>query len=65
VPPEDGVALKEAVCKLADDGAARVALGRRARAYAQANFDSRAVLAKFFEPIEAPVAGVANNDLVA
>jgi colanic acid biosynthesis glycosyl transferase WcaI len=65
VPPEDSVALAAAVCQLADDAAMRLELGKRARAYAQANFERAAVLKRFFEPLDSDTALVANDDLAA
>jgi colanic acid biosynthesis glycosyl transferase WcaI len=52
VPPQDTAALAAAICRLADDVATRLELGRRARAYAEANFERDAILGKMFGPIE-------------
>jgi colanic acid biosynthesis glycosyl transferase WcaI len=59
VPPEDPETLVDSICRLADDHALRMDLGRRARGYAEANFDLEAVLGSMFSPIEshAPLAG--------
>lgn len=55
VEPEDAPALANAICKLVDDPAVRVELGRRARAYAEANFERDAILGRIF--------GSANDDV--
>ena len=52
VPPQDSAALALAVTRLADDAATRQEFGRRARGYAEANFERDAVLGKMFGPIE-------------
>jgi colanic acid biosynthesis glycosyl transferase WcaI len=52
VPPEDIPRLAEAVCKLANEPAARQELGRRGRAYAEKTFERDAVLGSMFSPIE-------------
>jgi len=64
VPPEDASSLAGAISKLTDEPAVRLELGRRARAYAEANFERDAVLGRFFGPIEDNASPVA-NDLVA
>jgi colanic acid biosynthesis glycosyl transferase WcaI len=59
VPPQDEAALAAAVCRLADDSATRLDLGRRARLYAEANFERDAILERVFrqiKPAEAPQA---------
>lgn len=48
VPPQDSEALAAAICRLADDSAARQELGRRARAYAEAHFEREAILGRIF-----------------
>jgi colanic acid biosynthesis glycosyl transferase WcaI len=48
VPPEDAPALSVAICRLADDPALRATLGRRARQWAEANFERDNVLGKIF-----------------
>jgi colanic acid biosynthesis glycosyl transferase WcaI len=64
VPPQDSAALAAAICRLADDVATRLDLGRRARAYAEGNFERDAVLGKIFAPVDGDEAGVA-GDVVA
>jgi colanic acid biosynthesis glycosyl transferase WcaI len=57
VPPRDEQALAAAICRLADDSEERLDLGRRARAYAEANFERDAILERIFgqiKPDEAP-----------
>jgi colanic acid biosynthesis glycosyl transferase WcaI len=57
VPPQDEKALAAAVTRLADDCAARLEFGRRARSYAEANFERDAILKRIFgqiKPDEAP-----------
>jgi colanic acid biosynthesis glycosyl transferase WcaI len=59
VPPQDEAALAAAVCRLVDDSATRLEFGRRARAYAEANFERDAILERIFGQIkraEAPQA---------
>jgi colanic acid biosynthesis glycosyl transferase WcaI len=52
VAPQDGAALASAVCKLADDPSMRLDLGRRAREFAEANFDRDTVLEAAFGEFE-------------
>ena len=47
VPPDDPNAFADALCRLADDQSARLAMGRRARALAEVQF-GREALAKLF-----------------
>jgi len=61
VPPQDAMALAGAVCRLADDVTTRLDLGRRARIYAEANFERDEILGRVFGPIEAAEAQVAND----
>jgi colanic acid biosynthesis glycosyl transferase WcaI len=61
VEPENTIDLSLAIIKLADDAALRVELGRRARAYAEANFDRDAVLSAMFIPLERETSDVAND----
>jgi colanic acid biosynthesis glycosyl transferase WcaI len=59
VPPQDEQALAAAICRLADDPEERLDLGRRARTYAEANFERDAILERIFgqlKPDEAPQA---------
>jgi len=56
VPPEDPPALAEAIIRLADDRTLRLELGRRARAWAEANIGRDTVLRKLFGPAETPIA---------
>jgi colanic acid biosynthesis glycosyl transferase WcaI len=48
VPPEDTLALADAVVRLAEDRALRRELGERARSYAENNFEIDLVLARVF-----------------
>jgi colanic acid biosynthesis glycosyl transferase WcaI len=52
VPPENGMALAHAITELADDPVTRKLLGRRARAFAENNFERDAVLSTLFAPVE-------------
>jgi colanic acid biosynthesis glycosyl transferase WcaI len=52
VPPEDSAQLAAAICRLADDVPMRLELGRRARAYAEANLERDAILGRVFGPLE-------------
>jgi colanic acid biosynthesis glycosyl transferase WcaI len=53
VPPQDSAALAEGIRRLADDAELRSTLGRRARAYAEANFEKDTILSRIFGPLEA------------
>jgi len=64
VPPQDSAALAEAICRLADDAAMRLDLGRRARAYAEAHFAQDEILGRMFGPIEGDEARIP-SDIVA
>jgi colanic acid biosynthesis glycosyl transferase WcaI len=64
VPPQDEQALAEAVCRLADDVALRLDLGRRAREYAEAHFEQHSILDRIFRQIERAEARNA-RDIVA
>jgi hypothetical protein len=44
--------LTDIIVKLADDPEMRGELGRKARAYAECNFERDAVLRKIFSPLE-------------
>ena len=61
VEPEDGSNLALAIVKLADDPELRFELGRRARTFAEANFERDAVLGSMFGPMESPISDVAND----
>jgi colanic acid biosynthesis glycosyl transferase WcaI len=65
VPPEDPPALAQAIIRLADDRAMRVELGRRARAWAEANIDRDTVLRRVFGPVENPLASDEVHDAAA
>jgi colanic acid biosynthesis glycosyl transferase WcaI len=64
VPPQDSAALAAAISRLADDAAMRLELGRRARTYAEANFERDAILERMFGPIEGDEARIP-DDVVA
>jgi colanic acid biosynthesis glycosyl transferase WcaI len=61
VPPEDSSTLAEAIRKLSDEPEARLEFGRRARAYAEANFERDAVLGRVFGSLESEASEVAND----
>jgi colanic acid biosynthesis glycosyl transferase WcaI len=61
VPPEDSAELAAAICRLADDVAMRTELGRRARAYAEENFERDAILGRVFGPIEGDEARIPDD----
>jgi colanic acid biosynthesis glycosyl transferase WcaI len=61
VAPQDGAALAEAIVKLSDDRTLRLEMGRRARAYAEINFERDAILGRMFGSLEGDVASVAND----
>ena len=62
VAPQDSSALAAAICRLADDPEVRLDLGRRARVYAEANFERDAILGRLFGSAE-DVSRVANDAL--
>jgi colanic acid biosynthesis glycosyl transferase WcaI len=64
VPPQDGAALAAAVVQLAGDRSGRMELGRRARAYAEANFARETVFGRVFGPYESEGA-VVPDDAIA
>ncbi|MEA2539483.1 MAG: colanic acid biosynthesis glycosyl transferase WcaI, partial [Acidobacteriaceae bacterium] len=64
VPPEDNAELAAAICRLADDVPTRLELGRRARSYAEANFERDEILGRAFGPIEADDARIP-DDVIA
>jgi colanic acid biosynthesis glycosyl transferase WcaI len=51
VAPENGAELAQAIIALADDPETRNLLGRRARAFAETNFERDAVLSTMFAPV--------------
>jgi colanic acid biosynthesis glycosyl transferase WcaI len=61
VPPKDCVALANAIGKLADDTAMRLELGRRARSYAESNFERETILGRVFVPLDAIEAGIPDD----
>jgi putative colanic acid biosynthesis glycosyltransferase WcaI len=64
VPPEDNAQLAAAICRLADDVAMRLELGRRARTYAEANFERDAILGRMFGALEGDEARIP-DDVIA
>jgi colanic acid biosynthesis glycosyl transferase WcaI len=52
VPPENGMQLAHAITELADDPELRKLLGRRARTFAENNFERNAVLSTVFAAFE-------------
>lgn len=66
VPPENGSELARAIVDLADDAETRMRLGRRARSFAEENFERDAVLNAMFAPINDEIGlAAAGNDLAA
>ncbi len=61
VPPDDDAAFADAICKLADNAALRLDLGRRARNFAETNFERDAILCRLFGPAAGDESGVAND----
>ena len=61
VPPQDAPALAAAIVSLADDPARRQELGRRARVFAENNFDRDAILGRIFGISDGEEASVAND----
>jgi colanic acid biosynthesis glycosyl transferase WcaI len=61
VPPKDSAALANAVSHLADDVAQRLELGRRARAYAEMNFERDAILGRVFVPRDRVVTAIPDD----
>jgi colanic acid biosynthesis glycosyl transferase WcaI len=61
VEPENSSELALAITKLADDSELRRELGRRARVFAEANFERDAVLGAMFRTLESQVSVVAND----
>jgi colanic acid biosynthesis glycosyl transferase WcaI len=64
VPPENSAELAAAICRLADDAATRLELGRRARMYAEANYERDAILGRMFAPLEGAEARIP-DDVIA
>jgi colanic acid biosynthesis glycosyl transferase WcaI len=64
VAPQDSAALARAISNLADDGTMRAELGRRAREFAESNFERDAVLRTLFGALE-PAVPVIANDIAA
>jgi colanic acid biosynthesis glycosyl transferase WcaI len=64
VPPEDDAELAAAVCRLTDDVATRLELGRLARLYAEANFERDEILGRVFGPLEGDEAAIP-DDVIA
>jgi colanic acid biosynthesis glycosyl transferase WcaI len=64
VAPEDNAQLAAAICRLADDVATRLELGRRARTYAEANFERDAILGRMFGALEGDEARIP-DDVIA
>jgi colanic acid biosynthesis glycosyl transferase WcaI len=65
VPPENGAELARAIVKLADNPEARFQLGRRARSFAEENFERDAVLNTMFAVDDEHQLAAAGNDLAA
>jgi colanic acid biosynthesis glycosyl transferase WcaI len=61
VAPNDDAAFAAAVCSLADNSALRGELGRRARNYAETNFERDAILGRLFGPAVGEESRVAND----
>jgi colanic acid biosynthesis glycosyl transferase WcaI len=61
VAPQDSAGLALAVSRLADDVTMRLELGRRAREFAESNFERDAVLRTLFGALERAVPGMAND----
>ena len=61
VTPDDDVAFAAAVCRLADNAPLRLELGRRARSYAENNFERDAILGRLFGPAGGDESSVAND----
>jgi colanic acid biosynthesis glycosyl transferase WcaI len=61
VPPNDEAAFAAAICALADNTALRGDLGRRARNYAETNFERDAILGRLFGTATGDESRVAND----
>jgi colanic acid biosynthesis glycosyl transferase WcaI len=64
VAPQDSHSLADAIVRLADDSVLRHSLGRRARDFANANFERDAVLEGVFAPWTADESAVVNDGVV-
>jgi len=62
VPPDDCPAFAAAICKMADDSAARAALGEQGRRFAEVNFDKELILNRMFATLEGVGSAVAAAD---
>ena len=61
VPPGESSILADAIRKFADEPATRIEFGRRARAYAEANFERDAILGRVFASLVNDASAVAND----
>jgi colanic acid biosynthesis glycosyl transferase WcaI len=61
VPPNDEAAFGAAICTLADNAALRLELGRRARNFAETNFERDAILGRLFGTAAGDEATVPND----
>ena len=61
VAPEDSRAMAEAIATLADAPQRRLELGRRAREFAEANFERDAVLMTLLTPMDAELPVILND----
>lgn len=61
VPPDDDEAFAAAVVKLADNAILRLELGRKARNFAETNFERDAILGRLFGPADGNESGVTND----
>jgi colanic acid biosynthesis glycosyl transferase WcaI len=61
VQSQDAAALANAICTLADDRESRLEFGRRARVYAESNFERDAILTRVFGPIDGMETSVADD----
>jgi colanic acid biosynthesis glycosyl transferase WcaI len=61
VPPDDVEAFAAAICSLADHAPLRLDLGRRARSYAESNFERDAILGRLFGPAGGEESRVPND----
>jgi colanic acid biosynthesis glycosyl transferase WcaI len=65
VAPQDSAALARAIGRLAEDRPMRLELGRRARAFAESNFEREAVLSALFGALAQPAVPEIANDIAA